>query len=193
LKYNLGDYDVILQIENGSALDDPHRQALPARQRPSVQTPLQRAVRLQKAVPACPWLEVLSLSSEEVLMPYDLLSRRELIWDKLYSRSVVEDNGFVLNGSKSFCLIWQGPTSGTGRGGGYGRMCLDGQTVAVHLVAWTNEYGFIPGKKQLDHLCNQRLCWNPAHLELVTHKTNQRRRDKRARLTQLVSNQNVIG
>jgi hypothetical protein len=156
LKYNLGDYDVILQIENGSALDDPHRQALPARQRPSVQTPLQRGVRLQKAVPACPWLEVLSLSSEEVLMPYDLLSRRELIWDKLYSRS----------------LIWQGPTSGTGRGGGYGRMCLDGQTVAVHLVAWTNEYGFIPGKKQLDHLCNQRLCWNPAHLELVAQALN---------------------
>lgn len=115
-------------------------------------------------------------------MVFDLLSRRELIWDKLYARSRIEDNGFFLNDRPSPCLIWTGPTSGTGRGGGYGRMCLDGQTVAVHLVAWTNEYGFIPGKKQIDHKCNQRLCWNPSHLEMVTHKTNQKRRGIRAKL-----------
>lgn len=112
-------------------------------------------------------------------MPYDLLSRRELIFDKLYARTLVVDNGFFLNGRPSPCLIWQGPTSGNGRGGGYGRMCLDGHTVAVHIVSFTNEYGFIPGKKQVDHKCNQRLCWNPAHLQLVTHKKNQRLRNKR--------------
>lgn len=87
-------------------------------------------------------------------MPYDLLSRRELILDKLYARTLVVDNGFFLNGEKSFCFMWTGPTSGNGRGGGYGRMCLDGHTVAVHIVAFTNEYGFIPGKKHIDHLCN---------------------------------------
>lgn len=55
-------------------------------------------------------------------------------------------------------------------------MCLDGQTVAVHLVAWTNENGFIPGRKQLDHLCRRRRCVSDLHLELVTHKENQKRR-----------------
>lgn len=72
-----------------------------------------------------------------------------------------------------------GPTSGTGKGGGYGRMSLFGQIVAVHLVAYTHYFGYIPGKKQIDHLCNNRLCCNPAHLEMVTHLENQRRRDAR--------------
>ena len=57
-------------------------------------------------------------------------------------------------------------------------MNLDGQTVAVHKVAFTNVYGFIPGKKQIDHKCRVRNCVNPDHLELVTHKENQRRRDR---------------
>ena len=72
-----------------------------------------------------------------------------------------------------------GDGPGDGRGGGYGRMCLDGQTVAVHLVAYTHYYGYIPKTKQIDHLCEQRCCCNPQHLELVTHLRNQRRRAAR--------------
>jgi hypothetical protein len=82
------------------------------------------------------------------------------------------------------CWLWTGPDSGApgrgqkkGRGHGYPRMSLDGQTVAVHLVVWTHYNGFIPGKKQLDHLCRNRRCVQPAHLELVTHRVNQKRRD----------------
>ena len=75
------------------------------------------------------------------------------------------------------CWIWQGPTSGNGRGGGYALMCLDGQTVAVHRVMATLFMGYIPGKKQVDHTCRNRLCVNPDHLEIITHKENQRRRD----------------
>lgn len=78
----------------------------------------------------------------------------------------------------SKCWDWQGPTSGNGRGGGYPRMNLDGQTVAVHRVVFTHYYGYIPGKKHIDHTCRNRLCVNPAHLELVTHKQNCKRRDK---------------
>lgn len=58
-------------------------------------------------------------------------------------------------------------------------MCLDGQTVAVHLVAWTNENGYIPGRKTLDHLCKNRMCINLDHLEMVTMKENAKRRDAR--------------
>lgn len=75
------------------------------------------------------------------------------------------------------CWLWTGPTSGEGRGGGYPRMCLDGQTVAVHRVMFTHRHGYVPGKKQIDHKCRNRLCCNPDHLEIVTHKENQRRRD----------------
>lgn len=79
------------------------------------------------------------------------------------------------------CWIWQGSDSGTGRGGGYPRMTLDGQTVAVHKVMFVNENGFVPGKKQIDHKCRNRMCVNPAHLEMVTHKQNQKRRAAAAR------------
>lgn len=81
--------------------------------------------------------------------------------------------------SETGCWIWTGQTSGeNGRGRGYPRMALDGQTVAVHRVMFTIEHGYIPGKKQIDHKCRNRLCVNPDpdHLEMVTHKRNQKRR-----------------
>lgn len=105
--------------------------------------------------------------------------RRQTIIEKIEARCDIIDTGFKINSKASPCHLWTGSTSGNGRGGGYGRMCLDGQTVATHLVAYTHYFGYIPGKKQVDHLCNQRLCCNPQHLELVTHLKNQRRRAKR--------------
>jgi hypothetical protein len=50
--------------------------------------------------------------------------------------------------------------------------------MAVHIVMFVLEHGPIPPRKQLDHLCRTRRCVNADHLELVTHKENQRRRDK---------------
>lgn len=79
------------------------------------------------------------------------------------------------------CYLWQGPNSGTGRGGGYGRMNLDGATVATHKTIFVCFFGPIPPRKQVDHECRQRLCCNPHHLEMVTHKKNQKRRDKAAK------------
>lgn len=107
------------------------------------------------------------------------MDRRDEILTRITSRTSIVDTGFQIDGKPSPCFLWTGPTSGTGRGGGYGRMSLNGHTVAVHLVAYTHFYGYIPGNKQVDHLCNQRLCWNKDHLELVSHLTNQRRRTAR--------------
>lgn len=77
------------------------------------------------------------------------------------------------------CWQWTGPTSGdVGRGKGYPRMNLSNQTVAVHRVVYTHFNGYIPGRKQIDHKCKNRRCVNPDHLEMVTHKENQRRRDQ---------------
>ena len=113
--------------------------------------------------------------------PNELDDPRNGLIKRIHERVMVVDNGFVTDGRPSPCHIWQGPTSGEGRGGGYGRMSLNGQTVAVHLVVYSHFYGYIPGKKQIDHLCNNRLCCNPLHLEMVTHKTNQRRRAARSK------------
>jgi len=102
------------------------------------------------------------------------MSRRDKIREKVLARCKVDE--------ETGCWVWQGPDSGTGRGGGYPRMYLSGQTVAVHLVMYTHAHGYIPGKKQIDHTCRNRMCVNPDHLEMVTHKENQRRRAKAARI-----------
>lgn len=105
--------------------------------------------------------------------------RPDRILDKVLSRVLIKDMGYE-NGP---CWLWQGPTSGTGRGGGYPRMSLDGGTVAVHIVMYILQEGPIPPRKQIDHKCRNRLCVNPSHLEMVTHLVNQRRRDAEIRMT----------
>uniref|UniRef100_A0AAU6VZF5 HNH endonuclease n=1 Tax=Pseudomonas phage Arace01 TaxID=3138526 RepID=A0AAU6VZF5_9VIRU len=115
------------------------------------------------------------------LVPSDLIDRRNEIILRIHERVQVVDMGFVLDGKPSPCHIWQGSDSGTGRGGGYGRMSLNGETAAVHRVVYTHYFGYIPAKKQIDHRCNNRACCNPAHLELVSHLRNQRLRAKRAK------------
>ncbi|MBX5082127.1 HNH endonuclease [Rhizobium lentis] len=99
-----------------------------------------------------------------------MMTRRDNIREKIMSRVRIDE--------KTGCWVWTGPTSGKeGRGAGYPRMSLGGQTVAVHLVMWTNEHGYIPGKKEIDHSCRNRLCINPDpnHLQLVTRKRNMLR------------------
>jgi hypothetical protein len=107
-------------------------------------------------------------------------SRRDRIRAKIMARVEIDP----ITG----CYNWTGPTSGTeGRGADYPRMSLDGQTVAVHKAMWTNEHGFIPGKKELDHVCRNRRCVRPdddKHVQMVTRKRNAMRREeaRRARL-----------
>lgn len=113
--------------------------------------------------------------------PSELDDRRTGIMERILAKVTITDTGFILDDKPSPCFEWNGSDSGTGRGGGYGRMSLNGQTVAVHLVVYTHFYGYIPGKKQIDHLCNNRLCCNPAHLEMVSHLLNQKRRATRAK------------
>ena len=106
-----------------------------------------------------------------------MTDRRTRLFSKVFDRVVIDkDTG---------CWLWTGPDSGSGRGGGYGRMCVDCATMAVHIVMWVIRNGPIPPKKQLDHACPggpNRRCCNPDHLNLVTHKRNQKLRDERRRL-----------
>jgi len=68
-------------------------------------------------------------------------------------------------------------TTGTGRGGGYGLIRVDSHLAPVHRVMWTCYNGFLSKNRQIDHLCRNRLCCNPAHLECVTNQENQRRKN----------------
>jgi len=62
--------------------------------------------------------------------------------------------------------------TGTVAANGYGKIL---QTTA-HRWFYLRLVGPIPVGLQLDHLCRNTKCVNPAHLEPVTHRENMRRR-----------------
>lgn len=57
-------------------------------------------------------------------------------------------------------------------GGGYGYLVVDGANRPAHRYAYELAFGPIPAGLQIDHLCRNRKCCNPAHLEAVTQRTN---------------------
>lgn len=69
------------------------------------------------------------------------------------------------------CWIWRGAIAG----GGYGQIRVDGNQRKTHRVAYELVVGPIPDGHVLDHLCENRRCVNPYHLEPVTQQVNQMR------------------
>lgn len=58
---------------------------------------------------------------------------------------------------------------------GYGRVLWKGKLETVHRLAYKEWVGEIKYGLDLDHLCRNRACLNPNHLEPVTHKENVNR------------------
>ncbi len=66
------------------------------------------------------------------------------------------------------CWPWAQAVSSTG----YGQFQLFHHRVLAHRFAYEMAYGAIPSGLQIDHLCRNRACCNPTHLEAVTLREN---------------------
>jgi hypothetical protein len=69
------------------------------------------------------------------------------------------------------CWIWQRAV----QVGGYGLAYSAGRQRLAHRAYYELHVGPIPDGLTLDHLCRQRNCVNPAHLEPVSQTENTRR------------------
>ena len=69
------------------------------------------------------------------------------------------------------CWLWAACVDTSG----YGLFWAGGRFYKAHRWAYEHFVGLIPTGLQLDHLCRQRCCVNPEHLEPVTHKENSSR------------------
>jgi integrase len=65
--------------------------------------------------------------------------------------------------------------AGAPDGGGYGRFSVGSTTFMAHRFAFSMHKGDIPDGMVIDHVCGNRRCVNPAHLECVTNGENVRR------------------
>jgi hypothetical protein len=69
------------------------------------------------------------------------------------------------------CWIWQhGRTTE-----GYGQAWDGRRQTTAHRFMYEQAHGSVPDGTELDHLCRNTLCCNPAHLEPVPHEENVRR------------------
>lgn len=84
--------------------------------------------------------------------------------ERLRARTVEDENA---------CWNWIGALNSKG----YGCISTGGKNKngLVHRVSYELHVGPIPDGLTIDHLCRNKVCVNPAHLEPVTIRTNIRR------------------
>ena len=91
--------------------------------------------------------------------------------DSVTSETAEKFWSFVSTGDG--CWEW----TGTRGKAGYGVLYIDGRQFRAHRVSYFLAHGTIDNTLVIDHLCKNKRCVNPGHLELVTEAVNALRSD----------------
>lgn len=73
-----------------------------------------------------------------------------------------------------FCWTWTGALNSRG----YGCISIEGKSQLAHRASYELHVGAIKAGLQIDHLCGNKRCVNPQHLEAVTGRINCSRTDR---------------
>jgi hypothetical protein len=76
--------------------------------------------------------------------------------------------------TRTGCLLWNG-TRSKSKNLFYGHISICGRRYRVHRIVWQASRGQIPKRMQIDHTCENSLCVNVEHLDLVSNRENTRR------------------
>lgn len=82
---------------------------------------------------------------------------------------------YTMRDGFSSCWHWTGYIEPNG----YGRVNYHGKNYRIHRAIMIALGKIIPSTLHIDHLCHNRACWNPMHLEVKTQSENLKNRSKR--------------
>lgn len=95
----------------------------------------------------------------------------EATMTRFWAKTTITPNG---------CIEWTGAT----RSNGYGAAWVNGKVLVAHRVALTwSEGSPVSPELDVDHLCRNRKCVNPCHLQAVTRRVNIQRGTSRVAQT----------
>lgn len=79
------------------------------------------------------------------------------------------------SGGPEACWPWTSSDDGRAK---YGRASVNGKAKGAHVAVYERLVGEIPTGLEIDHLCRNTICCNPAHMEPVTRRENVLRQPK---------------
>jgi len=88
------------------------------------------------------------------------------------TRSTILTDRFWSKVEVGVCWTWTAAINSTG----YGQWGVNGRSKSVHRLAWEALVGPIPVGLTIDHLCRNKRCVNPDHMETVTVAVNNARK-----------------
>ena len=91
--------------------------------------------------------------------------------DRKYQHGNAQKRFYRFMNKSDGCWLWKGFVGKNG----YGQFTENSKTILAHRWSYENSYGKIRKDREIDHLCRNRGCVNPNHLEAVTCKENIRR------------------